>query len=134
MTEARKPKVAREFWIHQRLDMPGHYVATPQKPNLDFQYIHVREVMPNEPSWKECNDNAIWAFAELDKYKELCEMMAEEMQRLRCAHEHALLEMSAWMGIPDRKREKQIKYLMENFDYILNEAISRYKQAIEEEK
>jgi hypothetical protein len=30
---------------------------------------------------------------------------------------HALLEATAWMGIPQGKRESKIRYLMENIEY-----------------
>jgi hypothetical protein len=40
-----------------------------------------------------------------------------KLQRTVNAARHALLEMSAWLGIPDNKREKQIEYLMGNVSY-----------------
>src|SRR5260221_8249540 len=38
-------------------------------------------------------------------------------ERVVSAAYHALLEMSAWMGISEAKRTKQIEYLMENVRY-----------------
>jgi len=38
---------------------------------------------------------------------------------------HALLEMSAFMGIPEHKRKKQIDYLMENVKYCADNAHSQ---------
>lgn len=43
--------------------------------------------------------------------------LSVKLQRTVNAAYHALLEMSAWMGIPEEKREKQIDYLMENIKF-----------------
>ena len=40
-----------------------------------------------------------------------------KLKRTVNAAYHALLEMSAWMGIPEKKRMKQIYHLMENVKY-----------------
>lgn len=39
------------------------------------------------------------------------------IERTKSAAYHALLQMSAWIGIPEHKRMEQIKYLMENVNY-----------------
>lgn len=40
-----------------------------------------------------------------------------KLKRTVSAAYHALLEMSAWMGIPEKKRLKQIDYFMKNVQY-----------------
>lgn len=46
-----------------------------------------------------------------------------EMHRLRNAAYHGLLEATAWMGIPEKKRDNFITNQMSNFDFILNKAM-----------
>lgn len=45
------------------------------------------------------------------------EQIKIRLERTLSASYHALLEMSAWMGIPEHKREKQIKELMSSVIY-----------------
>lgn len=45
------------------------------------------------------------------------ESLSVKLQRTVDAAYHALLEMSAWMGIPEKKREKQIEEYMSNVKY-----------------
>ena len=52
----------------------------------------------------------------------------EEIRKLRLANArsvdaafHALLEMSAWMGIPEKKRHSMIEQLMENVKFCADE-------------
>lgn len=52
--------------------------------------------------------------AELEQAKQ---DLSTKLQRTVSATYYALLEMSAWMGIPEKKREKQIEVLMENVRY-----------------
>jgi hypothetical protein len=52
-----------------------------------------------------------------DKLTAEVESLSIKIQRTVNASEHALLEMSAWMGIPEKKREAQIEALMENVHY-----------------
>lgn len=59
-----------------------------------------------------------WALVkELEQAKAEIESLSTKLQRTINASYHALLEMSAWMGIPEKKREAQISYLMENVNY-----------------
>lgn len=54
------------------------------------------------------------------KYDELEDKVNDletKLSRTVSAAFHALLEMSAWMGIPEKKRIKQVDYLMENVTY-----------------
>lgn len=50
-------------------------------------------------------------------YDENKEDLETKLSRTVSAAFHALLEMSAWMGIPEKKRIKQVNYLMENVTY-----------------
>ena len=63
-------------------------------------------------------EGAIWAKNYLDEQmkKETTELSIKLQRTVNAAY-HALLEMSAWMGIPEEKRQKQIEYQMENVKY-----------------
>jgi len=39
-----------------------------------------------------------------------------------------LLEMSAWMGIPEHKRVKQINYHIENIQFLVDKTIAEYNK------
>lgn len=47
---------------------------------------------------------------------------------------HALLEMTAWMGIPEGKRKKQIEYLMENIKYCAENDLRHFDKPTRPEK
>lgn len=47
------------------------------------------------------------------------------IERTKSAAYHALLEMSAWLGIPEHKRKAQIEYLMKNVNYCADIDISK---------
>jgi hypothetical protein len=38
-----------------------------------------------------------------------------------------LLEMSAWMGIPEKKREQQVQEILSNYQYKIEETIKKLK-------
>lgn len=57
------------------------------------------------------------AFFGFDARNEEVAALSVKIQRTVDAAYHALLEMTAWMGIPDKKRSKQIEQYMENVKY-----------------
>lgn len=54
---------------------------------------------------------------EMDLLRAENENLSVKIQRTVNAAYHALLEMSAWLGIPEKKRNGQIKCLMENVKF-----------------
>lgn len=64
------------------------------------------------PSWVPLVERELY-----DALKAETENLSTKLQRTVSAAYHALLEMSAWMGIPEDKRHERIKYLMENVKY-----------------
>ncbi len=55
--------------------------------------------------------------AEADSLRAELDSLSTKIQRTVNAAYHALLEMSAWMGIPEKKRHAQIEELMSNVKY-----------------
>jgi hypothetical protein len=48
-----------------------------------------------------------------------------ELERMRSCCYHSLLEATAWMGIPEKKRESFIKAQMSNANFIVDEALAK---------
>lgn len=63
------------------------------------------------------NDELGSEFVYVNALKAETKDLSIKLQRTVSAAYHALLEMSAWMGIPEDKRHERIKYLMENVKY-----------------
>ena len=66
---------------------------------------------------ERCNCMVSTYIEEIEDLKEQIDVLSVKLQRTVSAAYHALLEMTAWMGIPEKKRHAQIKYLMENVEY-----------------
>lgn len=91
MTDAKQKP--REFWISDPEEFSEDFIFNDQKyTNDDSRYIHVIDKQ------------------EYDK-------LLVRIERTKSAAYHALLQMSAWIGIPEHKRMEQIKHLMVNINY-----------------
>ena len=89
----------REFWISRGVydDIIDHEQYTTLADSNE--YTHVIEYSAYEQLQKENEDLEI------------------RLKRAVNAAYHALLEMSAWMGIPEKKRHGMIRELIENVKY-----------------
>lgn len=86
-------KKPREFWVHGNINAPTRYSATSQRPKLADLYIHVREVMDEEPSiedyqmaTKAYKEVAEIYEKEVNSWKRMCEELADNLTYLRDRH------------------------------------------------
>lgn len=102
MTDAKKPRelTAQEFhWLH----------------------LEGRKIPCSIQSTAVPCDRLI----ELMDMKKDYDKLLVRLERTKSAAYHALLEMSAWLGIPEHKRKAQIEYLMKNVNYCADTDISK---------
>lgn len=97
------------------------------------------------------DEGADWAYEWLDKewnaMKQDRDMFQKENERLKKEKkiligglkgmpswiEFELLEMSAWMGIPEKKRLKQVEYHMENIDHLVKRVLTKAQELEKQE-
>lgn len=100
---------SRQFWIPWYL---GGLQSKPEK-------IYVWRVLHEKPENEEADlfiEHSAYVH-EVARSDALEKDFSTKLQRTVRAAYHALLEMSAWLGIPEHKRIKQVEQLMENVKY-----------------
>lgn len=65
---------------------------------------------------------------EIEKREDIIEILVNEFSRAIDGSYHALLEMTAWLGIPEKKRMKAVEHSMENILFIYNNAMNEIKK------
>lgn len=93
MNDQHKNTLPREFWLHKK----GAGTANP-----DYQSI--------KP------DGAVEDFYHVIEVSAITDLSVKLQRTVNAAY-HALLEMSAWMGIPEKKRHTWIEEAMSNVKY-----------------
>lgn len=97
----------------ERDEAAGIYECDTQNPERGYT--------ENSYKFRDFRAGADWAhtrsLGEIGELKEKETDLSVKLQRTVDAAYHALLEMSAWMGIPEKKRHAQIEEFMSNVKF-----------------